>query len=209
MGSLPTRLDSAATQEAKKMTKRHVAAALALMTLICSRAEARFEPSWNGQTEPPNLCATKELMLATCPVGRRIASICEQGQGRSVYRFGRYGHIELQATGLRHSNQGYPGGGETQVYFKRGAYRYIFLDLMVRTGYGPDGLHNPVSVGVLLLQHGGKFRILSRCPGVDPVILSDKVDQYMPIGPFIEHGSVDERILAPEFRRLNLRYGKD
>jgi hypothetical protein len=38
-----------------------------------------------------------------------------------------------------------------------------------------------------LHQHKGKVRILSNCPGVDPVIMSNLVRDYMPEGEFIEH----------------------
>lgn len=78
-----------------------------------------------------------------------------------------------------------PGGGETQIYFERGSYTYFLFDDMTRTGFVTT--NDPVFTSGLVVEHKGRFRRLSSCPGMDPVIISGKVRDYMPEGTFIEH----------------------
>ncbi len=161
--------------------------ALALLTLISSDATAQQQWAHIGESVPASLCRTQEFVIATCPVGEKLASVCGLRRGQAIYRFGRPGHIELESTGLRHSNRGYSGGGETQVYFTRGGYTYILFDSTIRTGFGVDGLHYPKFSSGLLLKHSSRTRILSSCPGMDPAIVSGSVGDYMPEDTFIEH----------------------
>jgi hypothetical protein len=169
---------------------------IGIVGLLCLVAGASFAKTrqtylWDDTSQPPSLCALQEILIATCPVGRKHASVCGQRLGQAVYRFGRPGRIELQTTDLRYSSIPYAGGGETQVYFSRGGYRYIFYDLMTRTGFGQDGRFNPVMTNRFVIQHRGRFRILSNCSGLDPVIMSGLVRDYMPQGEFIEHESLN------------------
>jgi hypothetical protein len=185
MGDISTRSDGPSSQRAWRITRSWFFLIVASVGL--SGATSESEWARKGEPMPLNLSSPGETVLATCPVGRKIASICGQRLGQAVYRFGRPRHIELVTTGLRYSSIPYAGGGETQVYFSRGGYRYILYDLMTRTGFGPDGRFNPVMTNRFILQHNGRFRILSHCPGVDPVIMSGLVRDYMPQGEFIEH----------------------
>lgn len=163
------------------------AIALVVLAATTSAERANQQSAHTSEIATSSLCMKQEFVIATCPVGRKIASVCGPRRGHAIYRFGRPGRIELESQGLRHSNKGYAGGGETQVYFTRGAYTYFLFDNMTRTGFGLEGQHDAVLTSGLVLQHKGRFRRLSRCPGMDPVIMSGKVRDYMPEGPFIEH----------------------
>lgn len=158
-----------------------------LVALVSVAISAKQHRDHFGEPVRSSLCKAHEFIIANCPVGRRLASVCGPRPGQAIYRFGRPGRIELEAQGLRHSNQGYAGGGEAQVYFTRGTFTYLLFDNMTRTGFGPDGHNDPVMTNGLVLQHRGRFRRISSCPGMDPVIVSGKVREYMPEGPFVEH----------------------
>lgn len=156
-----------------------------LIPLVSADASAK-RTSIEDADFRPSLCTPPETELATCHVGRKLASVCGVRPGKAVYRFGRAGHLELEAAGLRHAHEMYSGGGETQVYFKRGAYTYILYDLMTRTNFGP-GPNDPSFTRRLVLLRNHRFEVISHCPKVDPAILSNLVPEYMPEGPFIEH----------------------
>jgi len=78
------------------------------------------------------LCRAPEAVLFTCDIGTKTVSICgQEKQSGAVYRFGRPGRVELEATDLHHAHDGWWGGGETQVYADTPTHRYIVHDQMV------------------------------------------------------------------------------
>jgi hypothetical protein len=62
-----------------------------------------------------SLCRAPETVLFTCAVRTKTVSVCGKGQSGAVYRFGRPGHIELEATDLHFAYTGFSGGGEEQI----------------------------------------------------------------------------------------------
>lgn len=107
-----------------------------------------------------SLCTPDETILFSCPIRDKLVSVCGQASGRAVYRFGR---VELQSGGLSHSRRGYSGGGESQIRFERGAYRYILFDKTVRTGF--DGRNDPQSSSGLVIQRGDRRVSSTTCDG--------------------------------------------
>lgn len=102
---------------------------LTLLMLASDGTSAR-RPIVSELPSLPSLCEPGEFVIANCPVGRKLASVCGPRRGVAIYRFGRPGRIELTASGLRRTNMPSAGGGETQVYFKRGAFTYFLFDDM-------------------------------------------------------------------------------
>lgn len=134
-----------------------------------------------------SLCTPGEAVLFSCPIGNKLVSVCGQSPGRSIYRFGRPGRIELQATNLRRASTGFSGGGEGQIYFERKSYRYILFDKTVRTGFGPDGRHDPQFSSGLLVMRSGRLVSSGSCGGSGEAIGSAAVADYMPEGDYVPH----------------------
>ena len=99
------------------------------------------------------LCRGSEKPLFACPFGVKQVAVCG-GEGGAIYRFGRPGHVDLHATGLGYAEKAYSGGGETQISFAQGGYRYIVFDRTVRTGFAADGHNDTQFSAGLVLKHG-------------------------------------------------------
>lgn len=164
----------------------------AVLATFCP-SSARAGPT--SSHSPASLCRVPEKDIFTCGVGTRTVSICgtpqdgqlqdDQGQGGSVYRFGRLGHVELEITGLHRTQTMFPGGGETQVYADTATHRYVVYDQMVRTGYGPEGHNDPRQTEGLLVQKGGRIvsnRICAGAPAFDTRLLG-----MLPQANYIPH----------------------
>ncbi len=160
---------------------------VAALTAVHSRA-APAQPK-----AAKSLCEVSETILFTCQVKTKTVSICGQGQGRAIYRFGRPGRVELKATDLHLASQGFSGGGETQVYADTPTHRYIVYYMMVRTGFGADGHNDPKEMTGLVVQSEGQTISSRECAlpkTYDP--LSEVLDQqriqvFVPAGDYVPH----------------------
>jgi hypothetical protein len=171
--------------------KRLAAAASFLAALAAVRPAAAVWP-WSDDTPQMfgSLCRVPEMALFSCKIGIKVVSICDQPQGDqaqagAVYRFGRPGHVELEVTGLHYAQQGFAGGGETQVYADTPTHRYIVFDEIVRTNFGPDGHHDPQADSGLFVQSGGK--IVSSHPCTEALTFSQLAEKLIPAGDYVPH----------------------
>ena len=140
-----------------------------------------------ASTPDPTLCKGLEVELFTCPIRNKVASVCGLPNGSSVYRFGRLGHVELEARGLHRADTGYSGGGEDQINLQVRDYTYIIYAKTVRTGFGPDGHNDPqFTSGVVVQKDGGLISSL-RCGGTGDQTIDPLSTRFMPAGKFIEH----------------------
>ncbi len=126
-----------------------------------------------------SLCMAGETRIFSCPLGAKQVSVCGAGK-QAVYRYGRPGKIELVSRSMTLAEQGYSGGGETQIQVTNNGYSYILFDRTVRTGFGPDGRHDPAFSSGLLVRRGGRILSSKRC-GNDASIPS-LARQFMPTG---------------------------
>ena len=143
-------------------------------------------PLLAGGSAPPSpttLCTASEKPLFSCPIGRKLVSVCA-GSGKPVYRFGAPGRVELTSTNLSTASVGYSGGGETQIAATNGAYRYIVYDRTVRTGFGEDGLHHPEFDSGLIVRRGART-LSSRACSAEPVLGTAKAG-VLPPGAFVD-----------------------
>ena len=132
-----------------------------------------------------SLCRAPETVLFTCDVGTKVVSICGQEQSGAVYRFGRPGHVELEATDLHRAERGESGGGDDQVYADTPTHRYIIYPQFVRTGFGDDGLHYPKFTSGLLVQSGGRTVLSREC--TLPVTFDPITRTLVPEGEYVPH----------------------
>ncbi len=134
------------------------------LTAMLIAAVATYPSAALAQPKPAgSLCRAPEPVLFTCAVGAKTVSVCGQEQGGAVYRFGRPGRVEIEAADLHFAQHAFWGGGETQVYADTPTHRYIVYDRIVRTGFGPDGHHDPKETVGLLVQSGGRIVSSQQC----------------------------------------------
>ena len=176
--------------------KRLAAAAAFLAALAAARPAAAVWP-WSDYTPEmsKSLCRVPETALFTCKVGIKVVSICgqlqgeqtqgEHDQGGAIYRFGRRGHIELEVASLHYALEGFPGGGETQVYADTPTHRYIVFEEIVRTNFGPDGHNDPRVDSGLVMQSGGKTVSSRTC--TQPMLFSPLAEKIIPKGDYVPH----------------------
>lgn len=157
------------------------AAAALIAALTAARPGAAL-----AQPRPAgSLCRALEAVLFTCEVGTRTVSICGQGQGRAVYRFGRQGRVELEAAGLHFADHAFSGGGETQVHADAPPYRYIVYDRTVRTSFGGDGRYDSQAESGLVVQSGGQTVSSQRC--ASPAAFDRLTRTLVPAGDYAPH----------------------
>ena len=169
--------------------KRLAAAAAFMAALAAARQSAADFPA-GGPRMSESLCRAPETALFSCRIGTRVVSICaqprsEQAQDRAVYRFGRPGRIELEGTGLHYAQQGFAGGGETQVYADTPTHRYIVFNEIMRTAFGADGRHDPQADSGPFVQRGAKIVSSRFC--TEAVTFSLLAEKLIPPGDYVPH----------------------
>lgn len=137
---------------------------------------------------PVSLCHEQEVTIAACPIGRKLVSVCGWGKRQSVYRFGTPDRIELEARDLNVAKQGFSGGGETQIHFTKGIYRYILYDRTVRSGFGAEGQNDPqFSAGLIVQKNRRRLAERPCTTNTGAFIYSDLAGRYIEAGEYIEH----------------------
>ena len=124
----------------------------------------------------PSLCAVDEEVVFSCPLGRRVVSLCgtvgvNSSKGSVTYRIGRPGRTpELVFPQTRSDPKMhfrgrsllFSGGGGAFVSFDRGSYTYTVFTAIGR-GWGPkEGVDAP-----------GRPRIYLPCRGAAESLLGD------------------------------------
>ena len=172
MGSLSARFDC---------VKAGVVGVIVLVALVTPAISAESERETD---QPISLCSAGEMVLFSCALRSKQVSVCGQAAGRSLYRFGRPGRIELQSGNLRYAIRPFSGGGESQVYFERDGYRYILFDRTVRRNFGSQGRNDAAFSSGLAIHYKGRALSSARCGGV---MISSSLADYMPEGSYIPH----------------------
>lgn len=156
---------------------------IACVALLAVAAPAALTPGAVSGTAPlQSLCTRGETRLFSCLVGGKLVSICARPDG-AIYRYGRPGRVEMRSGDLRFARRGYSGGGEQQIWFASGDYRYVIYDRLVRTSFGADGRHDPQASAGLLIQRAGRTVSDRQCRGG----MAAGVDKVVPRGSFVEH----------------------
>lgn len=138
-----------------------------------------------------SLCRAPEAVLFTCMFRTKTVSICGQEKGEAIYRNGRPGHVELEATNLRRAHDGWWGGGETQVYADTLTHRYVVYDRMVRTGYDDEGHYRSKMTEGLMVQSEGRTLSNHDCAqplGFSPPVFDQRrLEALVPEGEYVPH----------------------
>ena len=158
---------------------------LALAAGLLAALAPAHQGALSAQPKPAEaLCQAAEPVLFSCKVGTKMVSICGQGQGSAVYRYGRPDRVELEATNLHFVEHAFSGGGETQVYADTSAYRYIVYDRLVRTSFD-NGQHDPQAESGLVVLNGDRTVSSRRC--ASPATFDRVTRTMMPTGDYTPH----------------------
>ncbi len=195
MGDLPAR-----SRRIRGSPMKRLAAAAAFLGALSAAQPSAADFSAGGPRMSESLCRAPETALLSCRISTKVVSIRaqpqseqpqgertpgEQAQGGAVYRFGRLGHIELGVTGLHYAEQGFSGGGETQIYADTPAHRTIVFEEIVRTAFGADGRHDPQADSGLFVQRGRT--IVSSRPCTEAMTFSPLAEELIPQGDYVPH----------------------
>ena len=134
-----------------------------------------------------SLCATDEVVIASCPIRRKLVSVCGRNH-RATYRFGRPGRIELSANVMHHAQQMFSGGGESQIVVAAGGYEYVLYDRAIRTGFGRNGHNDTVFISGLMVLRNGRHLGNTVCDPMDgDIIDTNSAPDFMPKGGYVWH----------------------
>ena len=129
------------------------------------------------------LCQVGETRLFSCEIGAKRVSVCGGGSG-AVYRYGTPGKVELSSHNLTFANQGYSGGGETQITAENDDYTYTVYSSTVRTSFGEGGNDPEFSSG-LVIARGERVIASKTCNRASSV--EALAEEVLPTGNFVEH----------------------
>lgn len=148
------------------------------VSATAQRGSQQERPSPAASTAAPRpACAKGETVVFSCPLdnGKSVAlCIAKDGEGRAFgqYRYGnRARPAELvwpqsaRAGTLDYANAIYSGGGEQQISFARGAYRYTLFSRLARTNYTPGEPNNPLIDDGLVVTRNGRKVAAYACTG--------------------------------------------
>lgn len=186
MVSLSTGLGGFGSAKATFLTPcLSLAIAFVLLASVAILPSRQARAAGSGKVEA--LCRADEIVLASCQIAKKMASVCGKG-GNSVYRFGRPGRIEVEAGRLQYSMQMFAGGGESQIQFRKGLYRYVLFDRMVSRGIDAEG-HSPKRVDSGLLVQKGNRKVFERAcvPGDAVMLNSNAAPRFMVTGRYVPH----------------------
>jgi len=120
----------------------------------------------------PNLCTANERVAFTCTAGKKLISLCAQGQVLR-YRFGKPGSPDMTwpapalntpaREAFRFSSTPYAGGGEARVRFTNSAWEYILYTAMVAGEWHDDGTRDHREYAGVLVRRDGKNSANVRC----------------------------------------------
>jgi len=86
------------------------------------------------------LCAEDEQVFFSCSVGAKSLSVCSADDDALHYLFGTPQHIELEMTSPVHfSRAAYSGGGEGNLTFAAGRYKYVVYSSISNGDWLEDG----------------------------------------------------------------------
>lgn len=162
------------------------AAALVLAAPVApsaGTAEAAQAPAARG-----SLCASNEVVIFHCGVGRKMVSVCggRRPAPHAQYRFGTPGDIELAFPGpgqggLSYAREAWSGGGALQIGFSNEFHDYAVYSRTVRTGF--RGRNRPLFADGIMIRRGG--RLVSNRACTTAVRADVPPEEFMPEGRMI------------------------
>lgn len=113
-----------------------------------------FSPSAYSE----DLCETHERVSFACDFNSKSVSVCRNNEETLIYRFGSQQKIELELTSDIHfSRAAYSGGGEGNLTFFNGNYRYVVYSSISNGAWLGDGIREKVERAGIYVVKGDKL----------------------------------------------------
>ncbi|HCC80939.1 MULTISPECIES: hypothetical protein [unclassified Methylophaga] len=105
-----------------------------------------------------DLCETHERVSFACDFKSKSVSVCRNDKETLIYRFGSQQKIELELTSDIHfSRVAYSGGGEGNLTFFNGNYRYVVYSSISNGAWLDDGSREKVERAGIYVVKGDKL----------------------------------------------------
>lgn len=107
-----------------------------------------------GYAQAEGLCAEDEMVSFSCGVGSKTLSVCALADDTLSYRFGTPERVELEITAPVHfSRAAYSGGGEGNLTFVTGRYKYVVYSSISNGDRLADGSRHKIErAGVYVVK---------------------------------------------------------
>ena len=126
--------------------------------------------------------------MFSCPVRRKLVSVCASPGGGAAYRFGRPGRLEIRSSDLSLARRTFSGGGETQISVKgTGGYSYVVFTRTLRSGFGTDSRNHAQSNSGVVVRHSGRTLAVERCGGAGDQPIDEGAARGLPAGTYVVH----------------------
>lgn len=113
-----------------------------------------FSPSVYSEV----LCEADERVSFACGFKSKSVSVCRNDEENLIYRFGSQQKIELELTSDIHfSRAAYSGGGEGNLTFFNGNYRYVVYSSISNGASLNDGTREKVERAGIYVVKGDKL----------------------------------------------------
>ncbi|WP_296591424.1 hypothetical protein [Methylophaga sp.] len=113
-----------------------------------------FSPSVYSEV----LCEADESVSFACDFKSKSVSVCRNDEETLIYRFGSQQKIELELTSDIHfSRAAYSGGGEGNLTFFNGNYRYVVYSSISNGAWLDDGTREKVERAGIYVVKGDKL----------------------------------------------------
>lgn len=159
-----------------------------IATALLPLSVAQSQVDRNEARARASLCAPDETLIASCAVGLRLVSVCAAGKV-ARYRFGRPGRVEIDADRLSYAYRSFAGGGEEQVSFVNGGFRYILYDRVLAGKWDREGHRRREFQSGIWIERGGR-RVADRACNGDQALFSGQARALlkdMPRSQYVEH----------------------
>lgn len=128
--------------------------------LLASLLSALFTSSVYAEA----LCETQETVSFSCGFKTKSVSVCRNDEGALIYRFGSKQNIELELKSDVHfSRTAYSGGGEGNLTFLNGNYKYVVYSRISNGDWLADGTREKVERAGVYVVKGEKLLTDIQC----------------------------------------------
>lgn len=104
------------------------------------------------------LCKTQETVSFSCGFKSKSVSVCRNNEDALIYRFGKKDNIELELeSDIHFSRTAYSGGGEGNLTFHNGKYKYVIYSSISNGDWRDDGTREKIERAGIYVVKGEKL----------------------------------------------------
>ena len=120
---------------------------------------------FNSNTLATGYCEEQEVLAFSCDFESKSASVCVNKENQVIYRFTNDAKIELEIESAVHlSRTIYSGGGEVNLTFTNGEYKYVVFKKDIRGERQADGIRPMIELSGIYVVKNSKLLTTLECP---------------------------------------------